>query len=48
MFIAQTMAPEPEEGDDMPSMQSQTNIDPSQMSGQEAADHIKRTLKKSN
>ena len=48
MFIAQTMAPEPEEGDDMPSMQSQTTIDPSQMSGQEAADHIKRTLKKTN
>ena len=48
MFIAQTMAPEPEEGDDTPSMQSQTTIDPSKMSGQEAADHIKRTLKKSN
>tara|TARA_R110001592_G_scaffold39773_2_gene130805 strand:+ start:1046 stop:1393 length:348 start_codon:yes stop_codon:yes gene_type:complete len=51
MFIAQTMAPEPEEGEsrnDMPEMQSQTTIDPSKMSGQEAADHIKRTLKKSN
>ena len=48
MFIAQTMAPEPEEGDDTPSMQSQTTIDPTKMSGQEAADHIKRTLKKSN
>ena len=48
MFIAQTMAPEPGEGDDtpVPTMNQNMSVDPSKMGGAEAAAQIKRTLKK--
>ncbi len=50
MFIAQTMAPEPNEEDDTPvaNMPAEMRIDPKTMSGKEAAEQIKRTLKKQN
>ncbi len=46
MFVAQTMA-EPPAADDMPQKPSANGIDPNTMSGEEAAEEIKRTLKKS-
>ena len=47
MWIAQTMAPDPEK-DDTPPAEEKVNFDPSKMSGAEAAAQIKRTLKRSN
>ena len=48
MFIAQTMAPEPSAEDDTPApnMPGEMRIDPKTMNGQQAAEQIKRTLKK--
>lgn len=48
MFIAQTMAPEPSETNDTPAANTPPNmkIDPNTMSGAEAANQIKRSLKK--
>tara|TARA_R110000824_G_scaffold14820_5_gene62719 strand:+ start:1957 stop:2307 length:351 start_codon:yes stop_codon:yes gene_type:complete len=49
MYIAQTMAPEPEKEDDTPiaNMPSDMRVDTNAISGAEAAQQIKRTLKKS-
>tara|TARA_R110000824_G_scaffold7830_2_gene35347 strand:- start:7342 stop:7695 length:354 start_codon:yes stop_codon:yes gene_type:complete len=45
MFIAQTMAAPPEDGEEMPS-EMKASFDTSQTSGEEAAEQIKRTLKR--
>ena len=45
MFIAQTMAAPPEDGEEVPS-EMKTSFDTSNTSGGEAAEQIKRTLKR--
>tara|TARA_R110001583_G_scaffold47157_3_gene147737 strand:- start:2114 stop:2467 length:354 start_codon:yes stop_codon:yes gene_type:complete len=45
MFIAQTMAAPPEDGEEMPS-EMRESFDTSKTSGAEAAEQIKRTLKR--
>tara|TARA_R110000744_G_scaffold153068_2_gene267377 strand:- start:210 stop:563 length:354 start_codon:yes stop_codon:yes gene_type:complete len=51
MFIAQTMAPEPTETDDTPPVtnqqESSMRFDASKMDGADAAEQIKRSLKRS-
>ena len=49
MFVAQTMAGPPENEEEAPSSPADTQtIDPAKMSGQRAAEEIKRQLKRTS